>query len=98
MTTTQNSSLYSPQDRIFFDASTRFNKDLTWGEKAFLAEIKSMCGLGTCYYHQMKMAEMFGVSTVTINTWVKRLCYLGLIEIQMNLNDENCKAHIKLKS
>lgn len=90
-------ALYQPEPTISMDFEVRFHPDLTWGEKVFLAEIQSMCSRGRCLYFQSKLAEMFGVSSVCIHTWIKKLCILGYIEIGTCEDDPGCKLYIKLK-
>lgn len=90
-------ALYQPEPTIPLDYEIRFNPDLTWGEKLFFAEVKSLCSKGICHYHQAKLAEMFDVSTMAISNWVKKLSNLGYIEIIVDVNDPECKMHIKVK-
>jgi len=89
-------SLYTPSPSIQLDMDIRFHPDLTWGERLFLAEIKSMCTQGTCYYHQNKLAELFHVSKMSISHWIKKLSQMGYIEIVFDMNDKQCKHKIKL--
>ena len=89
--------LYHPEPSIPLDYDIRFNPDLTWGEKVFYAEIKSMCAKGKCYYHQSSLAEMFNVAPVSIHTWIKKLCTLGFIDVSMDSEDPWCRLCIKLK-
>lgn len=90
-------ALYQPEPTIPLEYEIRFHPDLTWGEKVFLAEIKSMCTRGKCQYHQSNLAEMFNVSSVSIHTWIKKLCNLGYIEVGMDGDDPECRFYIKLK-
>ena len=90
-------ALYQPEKVIPLDFDIRFHPDLTWGEKFFLAELKSMCRKGKCHYHQSNLAEIFNISVVSVHSWVKKLCSLGYIEISMDENDPDCKLYIKLK-
>lgn len=94
--TTKMISLYTPSPSIPLDMDVRFHPELTWGEKLFLAEIKSMCNKGTCYYHQSKLAELFNVSKMSISHWIKKLSQMGYIQIIIDVNDTECKHKIKV--
>lgn len=86
---------YVPKETIYLNQELRFNKKLTWGEKVFLAEIKSLCDDNFCPYCPNQLAKTFGVSRVSVNSWIKKLCALGFIEIN-RVNDSDSKFTLKI--
>lgn len=72
---------YQPEKAIIFTDTVRFNKDLSWGERVFPAEMQAITKNGKCPFSSREMKEIFGVSHQTILNWVKRLSALGLIEV-----------------
>jgi predicted AAA+ superfamily ATPase len=79
-----NMKEYRPEESILFRDSVRFNKDLSWGEKVFLAEMQSITKKGKCQFSSREMKNLFGVSHQTILNWVKKLVTLGLIEVGLD--------------
>lgn len=87
---------YKTEKTIELDYEIRFNPSLTGGEKILYAELKSICDRGRCPYSALSLADLMGVSSVSIVNWVKKLCKLNLIEIG-NYPDGFGKPFIKLK-
>lgn len=81
---------------IIIPHQLRLNTDLSWSEKVFISELKSMCSKKRCYYQPKVLSEQFQVSAVTIASWVKKLSNAGLLEIATDLNDPTCKQYIRL--
>lgn len=56
---------------------------------------------GECWPSQVELAETTGLTRVTVNTHLKKLCQLGYIESQKRLNDkgdlDTCLYSIKIK-
>ena len=90
---------YIPQENIMFSHKLRFNPELTFGEKVFLAEIQSMSQLGNPpELSSRRLSEMFGVSHQTIINWVKKLINMGLLEVESNNTDPYKKPTLKSKN
>lgn len=86
-----------PKQTITIDRSIRFNDNLTFGEKLFLAEIQSLCSEGPCQYHRSELSNIFGVSEPSIYNWMKKLCSLGYVEIFKGDRDPIGKWFMRLK-
>lgn len=84
-------------ETIPFSQSIRFNPELSWGQKAFLAEIQDQTKRGKFYYHKPSLANFFNVAQVTIFQWVKDMCEKKLIEVIFDPCDNVCKTHIVVK-
>lgn len=92
--------IYKPEKTIDFDFDIRFDTNLTNGEKIFYAELRSICSRFPCRYNKQKLAELFNVSNVSINSWVKKLCKIGYIEVyldKVSSDKDNLDMYIKLK-
>jgi DNA-binding MarR family transcriptional regulator len=87
---------YKTEKSIELDYEIRFNPNLTSGEKILYAELKSLCNQGKCRYSAISLADLIGVSSVSITNWVKKLCELNYIEIS-SYPDGFGKRFIKLK-
>ncbi len=74
-------AIYRPEPIIELDYEIRFNPHLTSGEKILYGELKSICSRGRCPYNKVNLADLFGVSSMSISTWVKKLCLLNYIEV-----------------
>ena len=78
----KNSCPYTPHDVIEMPKSLRFRKDMSWGEKCFISEVHSLSDEnGCCVFNGKALAELLGISQVTINGWVKKLSEREKIEI-----------------
>lgn len=90
---------YKPEKTILFPQEIRFHPELTFGEKVFLAEIKSMTkdGKGRYPFSCKNLSMLFGVSHQTIANWVKKLVKMGLVDIAMDYANEDCKQFLITK-
>jgi predicted AAA+ superfamily ATPase len=88
---------YSPQTVIPFHKDIRFHPQLSFGEKIFYAEIKSLSEKKYCPFSSRKLSEFFGVSHQTILNWVKKLVELDLLEVGMDYKNQECRQFIKAK-
>ena len=82
-----------------FPADIRFHSGLSWGEKAFLAEIISMTKNGK--YPSLSsryLSTYFGVSHQTIINWIKKLTRMDLLEVECNYCDPEKKFVLKSKN
>ena len=92
---------YQPETNILFHKNIRFHPDLTWGEKMFYAEIKSLSeknATKNCPYSSRKLSEFFGVSHQTILTWIRKLVELDLLEVGVDFNNKHCRQFLKTKN
>lgn len=63
---------------------------LTWGEKVFLAELRSISAHfpnRKIPYKSVKMAEHFNVSPMTVNKWIKSLATQGYLKLQLEAEE-----------
>ena len=88
---------YKPPKAILFHDSIRFHPKLTFGEKVFLAEIKSMSENGRCPFSSRTLSKFFGVSHQTILNWVKKLVDMELLEVGIDYKNNDCKQFLKIR-
>ena len=91
---------YQPETNILFHKKIRFHPHLTWGEKMFYAEIKSLSEKNikkNCPYSSRKLSELFGVSHQTILTWIRKLVELDLLEVGVDFNNKYCRQFLRTK-
>lgn len=85
---------FCPKTEISFHKDIRFHPDLTFGEKMFYAEVKSM---KYCPFSSRKLSQFFGVSHQTILNWVKKLTNLDLLEVGTDYKNQESRQFIKAK-
>ena len=88
---------YEPETEILLHKNIRFHSELTFGEKMFYAEIKSMTKGKNLPFSSRKLMQLFGVSHQTILNWTKKLSDLDLIEIGIDYRNHECRQFIKIK-
>lgn len=65
-------------------ANVRYCKDITSSSKLLYGEITSLCHKeGYCWASNSYFAELYGVSTKTVSTWIKELITFGFISSQI---------------
>ena len=94
-----NSTLeeYSTKTEIPLHKDIRFHPSLTFGEKMFYAEIKSMSNRKICPFSSKKLGELFGVSHQTILNWVNKLIELDLLELGVDYKTQKYRQFIRAK-
>jgi len=91
---------YKPETNILFHKDIRFHPDLSFGEKMFYAEIKSLSEKNEqkrCHYSSRKLSEFFSVSHQTILTWIRKLVELDLLEVGIDFNNKDHRHFLKIK-
>lgn len=88
---------YEPETAITLTKEVRFNSDLTFGERIFLAELQAMTKEGKQPFSVKKLSEMFQVSHITITNWVKKLVKLGYLDIGIDYTNEDVKKYFITK-
>jgi DNA-binding MarR family transcriptional regulator len=91
------SNQYQPEKTIQFPKEIRFNADLTFGERLYLAELKYMTREGKYPFSCKNLGTLFGVSHQTISTWTKNLVKMGFVDISMDYSNEECKQFLITK-
>lgn len=92
--------LYQIEQEISFPKEIRYHSELSFGEKVFLAEVRSLCQKNKkhrCPISSRKMAELFGVSHQSVINWIKKLVDLDLVEVGVDYNDKFNRNFIKSK-
>lgn len=94
-----NSTLeeYATKTEIPLHKHIRFHPSLTFGEKMFYAEIKSMSNRKICPFSSKKLGELFGVSHQTILNWVNKLIELDLLELGVDYKTQKYRQFIRAK-
>lgn len=93
--------LYQPETNILFHKDIRFHPELTFGEKMFLAEIQSLSQKSPKQkfpFSYRKLSQFFGVSHQTMVNWIKNLVDLGLLEVGIDYNNQECRQFLKTKN
>jgi hypothetical protein len=88
----------SVAEEIPFPKDIRFNKNLTFGERIFLAEIHSMTVNGVCPFSSSKFTRLFQVTYPTLKSWIKKLVKLNLIEIGIDYDNPDSNQQLKIKN
>lgn len=88
---------YLPETEIKFHKDIRFHPNLTFGEKMFYAEIKSISSKKYCPFSSRKLGEYFGVSHQTILNWVSHLVELDLLEVGTDYKNQENRQFITAK-
>lgn len=87
---------FKPEKTITVSHSIRFNKDLVFGERIFLAEIVSLTKQGKGLNSSCRsLSKIFKVSHQTILNWIKKLIDLNLISAEYNPNIPNNKIVLR---
>lgn len=95
---TSPSMSYQFDNNIPFPSSIRFNPNLTFGERVFLAEMQSLSqNKKALPFSSRRFSEIFGVSHQTIMNWVKKLTDLNLIEVGVVYESHSCRQFLKTK-
>lgn len=88
-----------PENNISFPKDLRFHTGLTFGEKMFFAEIKSLAeknNTGTFPFSSRKLSQLFGVSHQTIINWIRKLEKLNMLEVGIDYNNTENRQFLKI--
>ena len=90
--TLKNTFHYPSSSQLTLAQDEWKHPDLTWGEKVFLAEIRSIASHyaeNKIPYRSVKMAQHFNVSPMTVNKWLKSLVKQGYLSLALDPADKN---------
>lgn len=87
---------FQPATYLNLHKDIRFDRDLSFGERLFLAEICSISQTSKCDYSSRHLGKIFGVSHQTILNWIEKLVEKDYIELCPN-KDNIYKPCIKPK-
>jgi len=79
MTEKENPNYYA-----VIPATIRYDKRITPNAKLLYAEITALCNMnGKCFATNEYFANLYGVSKVSISSWIKQLCDYGYISSEI---------------
>lgn len=89
---------FHPEESISISKEIRFNNELSFGERFFLAEMKSLSKKNKgLEFNITYLSQCFQVTRPTMMNWVTKMFNLGLMQVEFDYLNKNKKTILKIK-